>query len=200
MRTRTRTEVRSSHLRGFALGAGRVALVPEQAVLLAGDHVTLHVRVGARERLELVEPGGTVAYAMRGDQARWDVHIDVEDGGRLVWLGQPFVLAAGAHVHRATRIDVSGTASVVVRETVVLGRYGEAPGRLEARTEVHRDHTPVLVEQLDSVVGLGRHRVLDQVMHLGAAGASPEAMVLDSGDRLDRWLGDQVHRSPLRME
>ena len=47
MPTLTRTEVRSSHLRAFTVDRTRVALVPDQAVLLAGDRVTVSVRVGA---------------------------------------------------------------------------------------------------------------------------------------------------------
>ena len=102
--TRTEAEVRSSHLRAYRLsvvdGVERVALVPEQAVLLAGDHVTVSVRVPAGRVLDIVEPGGTVAYAMRGGQARWDVTVEIEEGAGLVWHGQPFVVAAGADVRR----------------------------------------------------------------------------------------------------
>lgn len=194
MLTRTRTEVRSSHLRSFRLGPGRLALVPDQAVLLAGDHVTVTVRVAAGTALEVVEPGGTVAYAMRGEQARWDVTVEVEAGGTLHWYGEPFVVAEGADVHRALRVDVGTGARVALRETLVLGRSGEGPGRLRTRTDVHRDGVPVLVEELDSAVGLGEHRVLDQVLHLGTP-APGAGMTLDSGDRLERWLGTDLHRS-----
>jgi urease accessory protein len=212
MPTLTRAEVRSSHLRAFSLsaygGTSRVALVPEQAVLLAGDHVEVTVRVGAGRALEIVEPGGTVAYAMRGRQAEWDVRIEVEDGGRLVWRGEPFVVAEGADVLRSTRIDVAPGACVTLRETLVLGRSGEGPGRLVSRTDVQRGGLPVLVEELDSAVGLGRHRVVDQVLclggpeaqepeHLRTAAAVP--MVLESGDRLHRWLGAETHASPVAI-
>jgi urease accessory protein len=176
-----------------------VALVPDQAVLLAGDHVTVRVRVGAGSSLEVVEPGGTVAYAMRGRDARWDVRVEVEDGGRLVWLGQPFVVAEGADVHRSVSVDLAGSARLVLGETLVLGRAGEAPGRVRSTTELRRDGEPVLVEDLDSEVGLGPHRVLDQVLCCGGeyAGDGP-AMTLGSGDRLHRWLGPATHLSPLR--
>lgn len=194
MLTRTRTEVRSSHLRSFRLGPGRLALVPDRAVLLAGDRVTVSVRVAAGASLEVVEPGGTVAYAMRGEQARWDVTVEVEAGGTLRWYGEPFVVAEGADVHRTLTLDLGADATVALRETLVLGRSGEGPGRLRTRTDVHRDGVPVLVEELDSAVGLGDHRVLDQVLHLGAGGPA-DAMVLDSGDRLERWLGADLHRS-----
>jgi urease accessory protein len=198
MRTLTRTEVRSSHLRAFSLGGDRVALVPEQAVLLAGDHVTVAVRVGARQRLEVVEPGGTVAYAMRGGRARWDVRVEVEEGGSLVWHGEPFVVAEGADVRRGLMIDVAAEARVVLRETLVLGRSGEGPGRLVARTDVHRDGVPVLVEELDATLGLGSHRVLDQVLCLGW-GCAADGLALESGDRLHRWLGAETHASPISV-
>jgi urease accessory protein len=208
MPTLTRTEVRSSHLRAFALDGGRVALVPEQAVLLAGDHVTVAVRVGAGQRLEIVEPGGTVAYAMRGAAARWDVRIEVEAGGSLVWRGAPFVVAEGADVRRSTTLDLAAAACVTLRETLVLGRSGEAPGRLVARTDVHRDGVPVLVEELDSALGLGGHRVVDQVLELRGRGGldrldqrgAAMCLQLESGDVLHRWLGAETHASPLTVD
>ena len=200
--TRTEPEVRSSHLRGFRLpavaGVDRVALVPEQAVLLAGDRVTVAVRVGAGQALEIVEPGGTVAYAMRGGRARWDVRVEVEEGGSLVWHGEPFVVAEGADVRRTLAVDVAAGGSAVLRETLVLGRSGEGPGRLVSRTAVRHEELPVLVEELDTRVGLGAHRVVDQVLRVGVPGAADDhSMTLSSGDVLQRWLGSATHASPL---
>jgi urease accessory protein len=209
--THTDVEVSSTHLRAFTLpdrgcAVRRVALVPEQAVLLAGDRVEVVVRVGADRLLEVVEPGGTVAYAMRGGTARWDVTVEVEAGGCLVWHGQPFVVAEGADVVRRLSVELAGDARVVLRETLVLGRAGEGPGRLVTHTDVRRAGEPVLVDELDAALGLGRHRVLDQVLELRGfeTGAErppqpPEtAMLLESGDLLHRWLGTETHRSPLR--
>ena len=198
MPTGTRIEVRSSRPRAFALDAGRVALVLEQAVLLAGDHVTVTVRVGCGPSLEIVEPGGTVAYAMRGRSARWDVTVEVEAGGSLVWHGEPFVVAEGADVTRTLTVELAGDASAVIHETLVLGRSGEARGRLRSRTDVRRRDAPVLIEDLDARVGVGAHRVLDQVLRLGSPGVVDEhTMVLESGDLLHRWLGSATHASPL---
>jgi urease accessory protein len=198
MRTRTRTEVRSSHLRTFRLDGSRVALVPEQAVLLAGDRVTVRVRVAAGASLEIVEPGGTVAYAMRGRSAAWDVEVEVEDRGRLVWHGEPFVVAEGADVTRSLRADLAADAVLSLRETLVLGRTGEGPGRLRTRGEVRRGGVPVLVEELDSTVGLGGHRVMDQLLRVGLP-STEGAMLLASGDHLHRWLGGSAHLSPLSL-
>jgi urease accessory protein len=200
--TRTEAEVRSSHLRAFRLPAvgavDRIALVPEQAVLLAGDQVTVSVRVPAGRTLEIVEPGGTVAYAMRGLQAGWDVTIEVEEAARLVWHGQPFVVAEGADVRRSLTVGLAAAASLLLRETLVLGRTGEGPGLLRCRSDITRDGSPVLVEELDCGTGLGPHRVLDQVLHLGSTSQADEhTMLLESGDALHRWLGAEMHASPL---
>ena len=217
MHTLTRTEVRSSHLRAFALDGVRVALVPEQALLLAGDHVTVAVRVGSGQRLEIVEPGGTVAYAMRGGQARWDVQIVVERG-RIAGV-------ARRAVRRHTRVPTScgrrRSTWLPVRASGSGRRWSwVVPARDRAgwwsRTEVNRDGVPVLVEELDAALGLGSHRVVDQVLELGGfetvaerppqppGGAErppqpPEAMVLESGDRLHRWLGAEAHASPMSV-
>ena len=138
---------------------------------------------------------------MRGGEARWDVRIELEAGGCLVWRGEPFVVADGADVLRTTTVDLAPGAGAVLRETLVLGRTGEPGGRLRTRTEVCRDGAPVLVEELDPPLGLGRWRVVDQVLELGATGGqedrATDVMVLESGDRLQRWLGDELHRSPL---
>jgi urease accessory protein len=194
--TRTDVEVRSSHLRAFRLDGTQVALVPEQAVLLADDRVEVQVRVGAGRVLEIIEPGGTVAYAMRGSSARWDVSVEVEEGGSLVWHGEPFVVSQGADVRRHLTLELGAASRVVLRETLVLGRSGEAPGRLVSRTDVRGDGVPVLVEELDAAVGMGSHRVLDQVLCLGT-GCASDGLVLESGDRLHRWLGAETHASPI---
>jgi urease accessory protein len=187
--------------------AVRVALVPTSALLLAGDHVAVDIEVAAGCGLEIVEPGGTVAYAMRGDEAAWDVRVRLGDRSRLVWHGEPFVVSADAAVRRSLTVALAATASAVVRETVVLGRSGEAPGLLDSLTTISREGVPVLVERLlagDGRPGLGRHRVLDQVLHLGVGAArcpaTPGAtMRLESGDVLHRWIGQDTHASPIQV-
>ena len=126
--------------------------------------------------------------------------MELEEAAGLVWHGEPFVVAEGADVRRALTVDLAAAATVTMRETLVLGRSGEGPGRLTTRTDLTREGSPVLVEELDSATGLGPHRVLDQVLRLGsAAGPGEHTMLLESGDALDRWLGAETHASPLRL-
>lgn len=176
--------------------SARVQLVPTRALLLAGDDVAVEIEVESGLHLELGETGGTVAYDMRGRNARWRTSYRVGAGASLVHHTLPWVSAEGSDVERLTEAHLYGDASLVLRETLVLGRYGEGPGRLVSHTRVHRDGAEVLVEELhadDLVPGTGvGHRVLDQVL---AFGAEPEVGGLD-GDvtRLRLASSDVVRR------
>jgi urease accessory protein len=191
-------------VRPLLLGASRdharVSLVPEGALLLAGDAIEIRVEVGPGVLLELIEPGGTVAYAMDGGSARWSVDIEVAAGGALLWRGEPFVVAAGADVLRTTRLRLGAGAAAVLRETVVLGRHGEQAGVIRLLQDVAAaDGTPLLVEDLrldPSAVGplLGGHRVIGSVLALGiAVDEAPDRFVLQGGDVLLRTLADAAH-------
>lgn len=186
----------------------RVCLVPEGALLLAGDGVEIDIEVEDGARLDLVEPGGTVAFDMRGATARWSVLITLGDDARLTWAGEPFVVASGADVERRTVVRVGAGARLALRETLVLGRFGEAPGRVRVMTSVVDDHGPLHVEDLPldatSAAGLlGGHRVMASVLHLGPVPPTldvvpdPDRYDLHTGGTLWRRLGAEVHATGL---
>lgn len=167
----------------------RVSLVPEGALLLAGDAVQVRVVVGPGAHLELIEPGGTVAYAMDGGRATWDVEVEVGAAASLVWAGEPFIVAEGAHVRRETRLRLAWDSHVALREVMVLGRHDELPGRLHQSTSaVGPNDVPVLVESL--TVGpdtepllLRGGRVIGTVTLLGDR--LPDDLPVGAGTRLD---------------
>lgn len=186
--------------------AARVSLVPEGALLLAGDAIEVDITVDAGARLDLVEPGGTVAFDMRGGRACWDVRVRLGRDAVLTWAGEPFVVSAGADVSRRLDLELAAGAGVAMRETLVLGRYGEQPGRLRQYTSVTVERTPVLVEELPldaaSAPGLlGGQRVLSSVLLLGRmlapAPTAPERYDLDVGGHLWRRLGVHAHETAL---
>jgi urease accessory protein len=114
----------------------KVALMPEGALLLSGDAIAIDIFVGPGARLELVEPGGTVAYPMAGGKASWDVTIELAPAASLVWAAEPFVVSEGATVDRRTTIRLGMGACFASRETIVLGRYGEHSGSLRQVLDV----------------------------------------------------------------
>ncbi|HET9648616.1 MAG TPA: urease accessory protein UreD [Microlunatus sp.] len=194
----------------------RIALVGQTALLLGGDRVELDIRVGPGARLELTEVAGTVAYDGRGHAASWCTRIRLATGAELVWAGEPFVISDGADVTRETRIEAAGGATAALRETLVLGRSGEAGGRLRSRTAVFRDERPVLLEDLllDPVDRrgpglLGSARVLDSLLELGldhpgdpddrpaAPSGTARFRLAEPGARLTRYLGAEAAASPL---
>ncbi|WP_181272639.1 urease accessory protein UreD [Brevibacterium oceani] len=152
-----------------------VALVAGGATLLGGDSVSIRVEVGAGCTLRIEDIGGTVAYPSTGRPSDWNVDAVVGDGAVLVWESFPFVVADRAHVRRRTTVRRGADAQVCLRETLVLGRTGEAGGRIVSTTDIRDvDGTPFFVEEL-SLDGehprpgvLGRSRVLDTAIMVGA--------------------------------
>ena len=129
----------------------RVALVQSRASLLAGDDVSLSLEVGEGAALELVELGAIVCHDARGGApARVQVLASIAPGGRLIWLGQPMIVAAGAAVSSSVVIDLAPGAVALRGDGVVLGRCGESCGALVTRTRIVRDGVPLLDEELDT--------------------------------------------------
>jgi urease accessory protein len=184
-----------------------VSLVPEGALLLAGDRVRVEVVVGPGAWLEMVEPAGTVAYSSStpGDGADWEVDVELGPGASLRWAGRPFVVAQGAEVRRSTRVRLGAGSSLVLREVLVLGRTGEGPGTLHSGLRVDGPKHPLLAEDLDlgpsaPPVMLGGARVLDSLLVVGwppPEVATDRRLDLDGGGHLWRALGAEVHGSGL---
>ncbi|MFC9694203.1 urease accessory protein UreD [Kribbella sp. NPDC056951] len=186
-------------------GVVRVALVAAGALLLAGDHVRIEVVVSGPIRLEIVETAGTVAYAMRGASARWDVAIELTDGASLQWYGEPFVVAADADVTRSTSVRLDDGCTAEIRESLVLGRYGEVGGTLHTQTRAWIGADLLLAEDLDlspeNRTGwaiLGGARCLDTVTTLGhRLPEAPHTLQLEGTGSIARRLVHQQHESDL---
>ena len=196
----------------------RIGLVATTALLLGGDEVELEVRVGRGASLELFDVAATVAYHGRGQSASWRVAIVVDDGARLDYGGAPFVVSDGADVLRTLDLGLHPGGSVRLRETVVLGRFGQLGGRLRSRTAITVGGRQVLLEdQLLDPSGirqgpgmLGSHRVIDSVDAVGQHAGWDEPSSLPGGavrfglvggvGSLTRYLGADVAGSPLERE
>lgn len=172
----------------------KVALVATTALLLGGDEVDLQLRVGSGAWLEIIETAGTVAYDAQGSSSSWRVRALVEDGGLLLWHGEPFVSSNGSNTLRSSVFDLGRGAVLCTRETVVLGRTGESGGSVRIQTRVRCGHEAVLVEDLDLTDRPTRHlpgilgasRVLDTVTLIGAV--APMDPLIEVGRRFE--LGD----------
>jgi urease accessory protein len=155
-------------------GIVRIALVAAGALLLAGDHVRIEVKVEGAVRVEIIETAGTVAYAMRGGSSSWDVDLTLTAGAHLTWHGEPFVVSEGADVTRSTSLTLEADCKLALRESLVLGRHGETGGRLSTVLRAVVGGDLVLAEDLDLSAQarrgwaiLGSARCLDTVTTLG---------------------------------
>jgi urease accessory protein len=182
------------------LGSARVALVPDRALLLAGDSVAMSITVESGLSLHVVETSGTVAYDMRGSSASWTVSASVGPEAGLVLDSLPWVSACGSRVVRSMDVSLADSATLLARETLVLGRSGEGPGSLVARTSVSREGRPVMVEELCSA-HLAPYRIVDSVLAIGlSATVDVRALTLESGDRLWRRLGREAHETAVDLD
>jgi urease accessory protein len=130
-------------------GWARVALVQTRASLITADDISIEVTVGPGASLELVEIGALVAMNARGGtEARVTACVDVQAGGRLIWLAQPWILSSGAVVDSRLDVSLASEARVLRGESVVLGRAGETPGALTSRARLTVDGVPLLDETL----------------------------------------------------
>jgi urease accessory protein len=188
-----------------AQGVVRIALVAAGALLLAGDQVHIEVAAAGPVRLEIIETAGTVAYGMRGGSARWDVDIRLTDGASLHWYGEPFVVSADATVTRSTTTRLDPGCTAELRESVVLGRYGEVGGALHTTTRAWIGDDLVLAEDLtldsDTRHGwaiLGSARCLDTLTALGfRLPEAPHTLQLEATGSIARRLVDNQHESDL---
>jgi urease accessory protein UreH len=169
---------RSRRVAVRVLSAGRhfrAALVPIQAGPLAGDHDVVRLHVGEGVTLELVPVAATLA--LPGD-ARTRLELRADVAGRLILDEPPLIVPAGSDVVRLTHIVLAEGAVAAWRDTVILGRAGEGPGRLNAATRVTLAGAPLLHETLridpeanDAYVSLPPgHRVVGTVARLGVPG------------------------------
>lgn len=163
------------------VGWTSLVLVQTIASPLAGDEVEIDVEVEPGARLALAANGATLAYP-HGVPAAITMRCRVGRGGRLSWLAQPLILAAGCDLSSRLELELEEGAVALVRETVVLGRHGESPGRFVGTTRADLDGVPLLRDEVR--IGPGRATTID----IGAARAVGTVALL--GARLDAAPGD----------
>lgn len=179
----------------------RAAFVPTQAGPLAGDEDRVRIVVGPGATL-VVEPVAATVALPGGAGIVLALDITVRAGGCLVLDEAPLIVAAGADVTRRCTIGLEEGAVAALRETVVLGRDGEAAGTLDSALRATLGGRPLLHDGLrvgaasreaDAHVALGPgHRVLSTVSVLGLQPADAEAYALAGPGALRRASGPSL--------
>ena len=166
-------------------GPDRVHLVHAAGGPLGGDELSLTAQVGAAARLSVSSVAATVVQpGVNGDPAHWRVDLDVAAGASLAWQPQPTVLTDGSWLHSDLYVRLAEGAVASVRETVILGRSGQAGGRYRGGLVVtvggrvllrHESLLDGTDPDLCGPAGTGGHRVYGTLLVAGVDPGEPEA-------------------------
>ncbi len=142
-------------VRGEAADVCELRLVGTAAGPLAGDDLSLSLRLEPGARATLGAAGASLAQGRDGGgAAALSVRAELAAGAWLAADPGPLVVCAGSRVDVRLELVLAAGAQVEWHELVVLGRTGERPGRATVRWDVTRDGRPVL-RQLTDLTGLG---------------------------------------------
>lgn len=183
----------------------RVTVVGAMSAPLGGDRLALEAVV--RDGAALTVDAAAAMIALPGhrtgdgpaDHAGYDIRLTVGESAVLHWLPEQLISVTGSDLRTHTRVELSPTARLVLREELILGRHGEAPGTVTSRLTVHRAGRPLLDQQLalgpgasggwDGGAVVGGHRAVGQLLLV-----RPE---FEEKPVVPRLLGDTAALTPL---
>jgi urease accessory protein len=124
-----------------------VHLVGGAAGPLGGDELYLDIEVGPGASLVLHTVAATLALpGPGGAMSVTTIQATVAEAGRLAWLAEPLVAAAGCHHTQLSTVELAPAAQLMWREELVAGRHGEQPGRLRQDTRLRLGAVTVLAQ------------------------------------------------------
>ena len=159
-----------------------VILASPAGGILQGDQLMIDIRVGPGARLRVGTQSATRIYRAPSSKARQIVRLEVEAGGYLEYLPDPFIPYAGSQFISSTTAIVAADAALVMGEVVAPGRAarGEilAFERFESKVEIVRPDGLLLAT--DAVI-LDRREPMRVVGALGAYLAVGTLLVIRAG-------------------
>lgn len=111
-------------------GGATVHLVGGAAGPLRGDDLRLDVEVGPGARLDVRSAAAMLALPGRPGlpASRLEIRATVGAGATLRWQPEPLIAAAGCHHETLTFVEVAAGGTLIWRDDLVCGRFGETPG------------------------------------------------------------------------
>ncbi|HEY0935549.1 MAG TPA: urease accessory protein UreD [Trebonia sp.] len=162
-----------------------VYLVGGAAGPIGGDRLELRITVGAGAFLRLRTAAASIALpGLDGLESELRVIISVGAGGRLEYLPEPVVVADGARHATHLSVSLAAGAALLLRDELLLGRYGEDGGTARSVLRADYDGHPLLrhavqVSGSDPVsrgpAVLAGHRAVGMLLRVGStdAGSAP---------------------------
>lgn len=163
-----------------------------------GDRFALDACIAAGTRVSLTTQAAERAYrAQPGETGHIRATATVGDGACLHWLPQELILFNGCSIHRRLRIDLAGTARLLMVEPVVFGRtaMGETltASHFRDRIDVTRAGQPLYRDALHLRGDIAAKLSRVATAQGAAAVASALYVAPDAAAHLDRvraFLGD----------
>jgi urease accessory protein len=187
--------LRAHHLDPGRPDVASVILASPAGGILQGDDLTVDIRVGPGARLRVGTQSATRIYRAPTGEARQVVRLEVEAGGYLEYVPDPFIPYAGSRFTSRTTAIVSADAALIIEEVVAPGRAarGEilAFERFESAVEIARPNGMLLAtdavvldrqEPMRMVGALGRYLVIGTLLVI-RSGFSPSILRDASVDR-----------------
>jgi urease accessory protein len=159
--------------------------------VLAGDQLSLAVRVETRSHALLTTTGATRIYLRRGDEApaRQALTAVVEDGARLEYLPDPTIPYRASALEQTLRWHLHGGAGLLAWDVLAPGRQGfeeDFSFRLYANdTAVYWNGAPIVLERyalLPERMNLRSLARMSHGTHLGTL------MFFDGSQTTREWL------------
>ena len=137
-------------VRGEDPGRCELRLVGSAAGPLAGDDLSLSLRLRAGARAALRATGASLAQGRSGGgAAALSFRVDLASKSSLVADPGALIVCQGSRVDIRLELTLGAGAAVEWHELIVLGRTGEAPGQATLRWDVTRLGRPVLRQFTD---------------------------------------------------
>lgn len=134
-------------------GCPHVYLLHPPGGVVGGDRLHAHVQVGPGARALLTTPAAQKLYRSSGKTAEIFNRLEVGEDGCLDYLPSETLAFSAAQAAITTRVELKPGASFIGWDVACYGMpaRGErfANGRVEARFELYREETPILVESMD---------------------------------------------------
>lgn len=186
-------------LQGRRTGRDTVHLVSAAATPLGGDAIRVRVVVEHGARLRLRSVAATVALpgaATAESHACWLIDV----AGDLDIDPEPTVVAADARHHAHTRLVMSRTGTLRIRERVQIGRTDERQGFWSGALHADLDGVPLLRHRVELGAGsLADDEIQAPLAHVGElryprndAGMAGITLALEAGGCSSTWQGARL--------
>jgi urease accessory protein len=187
--------LRAHHLDPRQPDMASVILASPAGGILQGDRLRIDVTVGSGAKLRVGTQSATRIYRSPVGEALQEVRLEVEAGGYLEYLPNPFIPYAGSRFISGTTAVVAPDATLMISEVVAPGRAarGEilAFERFESAVDIARPDGTLLAtdavildrrEPMGLAGSLGRYVAVGTLLVIGP-GISPSIL----RDAVDAW-------------